>query len=57
MANLHPHFSSACLTPPIITPAERVQQLKELLTEVYWQFQKANILKLVAILRCMRAMS
>lgn len=49
MASAAPHFSPACPIPPDLDAQTRVKQLKDALKEDCWQFQKANILKLIEL--------
>ncbi|KAJ9269208.1 hypothetical protein DTO212C5_4703 [Paecilomyces variotii] len=44
-----PGFSPACPIPLVIDPQTRIKELKDALTEDCWQYQKANILKLIEL--------
>jgi hypothetical protein len=49
MASAPPHFSPAIPIPFVNDPQTRIERLKDLLSEDRWQFQKANILKLIQL--------
>lgn len=40
-------FSPACPIPVIVDPKTRIEQLKGILSDECWQFQKVSILKLI----------